>query len=44
MADKEFFTQIQNEWFEEFVDQEVREIRQDTNTHGEFFEFDDVPY
>ena len=44
MADKEFFTQIQWEWFEEFVDAETREILSDTNTHAEFFEFDDVPF
>ena len=44
MADNEFFKFDQEAWFAEFVDAEVREIREATNTHGEFFEFDDVPF
>jgi hypothetical protein len=44
MTDREFFAQTQLEWYQEFVDQEVREIVQDTNTQAEFFEFDDVPF
>ena len=44
MADNEFFRLNQEQWYEDFVDHEVSEIRGDTNTHGEFFEFDDVPF
>lgn len=44
MADSEFFRMDQEQWYSEFVDAEVAEIRQATNTHGEFFEFDDVPW
>jgi hypothetical protein len=44
MADNEFFRMDQEQWYNEFVDAEVSEIRQSTNTHGEFFEFDDVPF
>ena len=44
MSDNEFFRFDQEAWFAEWVDAEVHEIRQATNTHGEFFEFDDVPY
>ena len=43
MSDNEFFRFDQEAWFEEWVDAEVREIVQDTNPHGEIFEFDDVP-
>ena len=44
MADKEFYRLNQEQWFEEFVDAEVREIRSDTNAQIEFFEFDDIPF
>ncbi len=44
MTDREFFAQTQLDWFLEFLDQEVPEIVQDTNTQVEFFEFDDVPF
>lgn len=44
MTDREFFAQTQLEWYQEFVDQEVRGIAEDTNTQAEFFEFDDVPF
>lgn len=44
MADSEFFRLNQQQWFEDFVDAEVSEIRGDTNTQIEFFEFDDVPF
>jgi hypothetical protein len=43
MTDKEFYRFDQEQWYEEFVDCEVREILSDTNAHGEIFEFDDVP-
>ena len=44
MSDNEFFRFDQEAWFEEWVDTEVREIREATNPHSEIFEFDDVPY
>lgn len=44
MSDSEFFRQDQEQWYSEFVDAEVSEIRGDTNTQIEFFEFDDVPF
>ena len=44
MADKEFFRLDQEQWYSEWVDTEVSEIRGDTNPHGEIFEFDDVPF
>lgn len=44
MTDREFFLQTQEQWYQEFVDSEIREIVGDTNPHDEFFEFDDVPF
>ena len=44
MTERDFFRLDQAEWFRDFVDTEVSEIRGDTNTHREFFEFDDVPF
>jgi len=44
MADKEFYAQLQYEWFYEFKEQELSEIRSATDVHIEFFEFDDVPF
>ena len=44
MSDSEFFRLNQEQWFSEFVDAEVSEMLQDTSTHREFFEFDDVPF
>ena len=44
MADNEFFRMDQEQWYQEWVDAEVSQIREDTNTHTEFFEFDDVPF
>jgi hypothetical protein len=44
MKTNDFFRMDQEQWYTEFVDAEVSEIRQDTNTQIEFFEFDDVPY
>lgn len=44
MADNEFFRMDQELWYNEFVDAEVSEIRQDTNAQTEFFEFDDIPF
>lgn len=44
MSDNEFFRLDQEAWYVEWVDHEVHEIVDNTNTHGEFFTFDDVPY
>lgn len=44
MTLSEFFQQNQMEWFEEWVDAEVREILTDTDTHDEIFEFDPIPF
>ena len=44
MTERDFFRLDQEHWFQDFVDTEVSEILSDTNTHGEFFEFDDVPF
>lgn len=44
MTDREFYRVDQELWYAEFVDAEVCEIREHTNAHGEFFEFDDVPF
>jgi len=44
MTDHEFFQLNQYQWYTAWVDAEVSEILQDTNTHREIFEFDDVPF
>jgi len=44
MTDNEFFRLDQESWYTEFVDTEVSEIQQDTCTHIEFFDLEDVPY
>lgn len=44
MTDNEFFKFDQECWYMEFVDAEIAQIREDTNRHGEFFEFDDIPF
>ncbi len=44
MTDNEFFRLDQLQWYREYVDTEVPEIRQHTNPHSEKFEFDDVPF
>jgi hypothetical protein len=44
MSDNEFFKLDQEQWFTEYVDTEVSEIREHTNPHTEKFEFDDVPF
>ena len=43
MTDHEFYRQIQEDYFKEFAGVELSEVFVDTNTHFEFFEFDDVP-
>lgn len=43
MTDREFFQLDQEQWFQDFVDAEVSQIRQDTNPHDEIF-FLDVPF
>lgn len=44
MTEREFYQQIQSEWFYEFKDVELSKNFEDANTHREFFEFDDVPF
>ncbi len=44
MTEHEFYAQIQEDYFREFAGVELSEVFVDTNTHPEFFEFDDVPY
>lgn len=44
METQDFFRLDQEQWFMDFVDQEVSAIREDTDPHREFFEFDDVPF
>lgn len=44
METNDFFRVDQLQWYTDYVDTEVAQIREDTNTHGEFFEFDDVPF
>jgi len=44
METTDFFRLDQLQWYQDFVDLEVNTIREDTNTHREFFEFDDVPF
>lgn len=44
MTDREFYRADQEQWFTEFVEQELSQNVQATHTHREFFEFDDVPF
>ena len=44
MTEHEFYAQIQEDYFQEFAGAELSEVFVDTNTHDEFFEFDDVPF
>ena len=44
MADREFFKLDQEQWYEDFVDQEVYEINQDTSHHNKIFDIEDVPF
>lgn len=44
MTDTEFFAADQEAWYTEWVDAEVREIREDTNPQFEIFEFEDIPW
>jgi hypothetical protein len=44
MKNADFFQADQEAWFTEFVDAEVREIREAMSTQPEFFEFEDVPF
>ena len=43
MTEHEFYAQIQEDYFREFAGTELSEIFICTDTHDEFFEFDDVP-
>ena len=44
MTEHEFYAQIQEDYFREFAGAELSEVFVCTNTHDEFFEFDDVPF
>lgn len=44
MTEQEFYAQIQEDYFREFAGTELSEVFICTDTHDEFFEFDDVPY
>ena len=44
MTDREFFKYDQEQWYTDWVDAEVTEIREDTDRHIEFFDFDDIPF
>ena len=44
MTEREFYLQIQEDWYTEFVDEEIKQIVEDTNTRDEFFEFQDIPF
>jgi hypothetical protein len=43
MTDREFFQLDQEQWYQDFVDAEVSEIREDNYPHDEIF-FLDVPF
>lgn len=44
MTDYEFYSQIQEDWLQEFAGTELSEVFVVTDVHPEFFEFDDVPF
>jgi hypothetical protein len=44
MTDTDFFSLNQEQWFTEYVQQELSKKVADTNAHREIFEFDDVPF
>jgi hypothetical protein len=44
MTEHEFYAQIQEDYFREFAGAELSEVFICTDTHDEFFEFDDVPF
>lgn len=44
METNDFFRLDQLDWYQTFVDAEVREIHEDTDPQMRFFEFDDVPF
>ena len=44
MTTRDFFADFQYDQYSEFVDAELREIFQCSDTHPENFEFDDVPF
>ena len=44
MTEHEFYAQIQEDYFREFAGSELSEVFVCTDTHDEFFEFDDVPF
>lgn len=44
MTTTEFFADFHSEQYQDFVDAELREIFQCSDTHDRNFEFDDVPF
>lgn len=44
MTTRDFFADYHEWHYSEFVDQELREMFQDTTPQPENFEFDDVPF
>ena len=44
MENNDFFRLDQEQWFTDFVDQEVYEIRQATIPQEEFFDLEDIPF
>lgn len=44
MTEQEFYAQIQEDYYQEFAGSELSQIFIVTQTHDEFFEFDDVPF
>lgn len=44
MTTRDFFADFAYDQYSEFVDHELREIFQCSDTHAENFEFDDVPF
>jgi hypothetical protein len=44
MTDTEFFKFDQDQWFQEYMNTQLSKNFENTNPHGEKFEFDDVPW
>ena len=44
MTTRDFFEDFHSEQYSEFVEAELREMFQCTDTHDRNFEFDDVPF
>lgn len=44
MTTADFFADFQYDQYQEFVETELREMFQCTDTHARNFEFDDIPF